>query len=208
MKFSEYLIKKAESIWKEFLPHKFLIEMANNRIERRTFEKWFIQDYEFVKCALRFMNIISSKAPYKLLKFLIDSIYYIRKELEIFERKAIELKIKLDSEKSFICKSYCNFLISSAFEYSFFENFAIYYCEEKAYYEAWKWVKENMKNDSIYKEFIEHWSSDDFKNYVEKLEKILNEMAEEASTKERKNAEILFIETSKFEKLFWQMAYE
>ena len=38
--------------------------------------------------------------------------------------------------------------------------------------------------------------------------RILNEFANQAGEYEKKEAEKLFIETSKFEKLFWDMAYE
>ncbi|MCD6171613.1 MAG: TenA family protein [Thermoplasmata archaeon] len=207
MKFSDYLIEKSKEIWKEFLPNKFLREIAEDKIKKEAFEKWLSNDYNFVKNALRFMNIISAKIPDKLIPFMTESICYIKEELKMFEEKAKEMKINLNNKVSFICQSYSNFLISSAFIHTFFENLAIYYCEEKAYYEAWNWVKKHVKNNS-YKKFVEHWSSEDFRLYVEKIEEILNEFANQAGEYEKKEAEKLFIETSKFEKLFWDMAYE
>ena len=208
MKFSDYLIEKSKNIWKGFLPHKFLREIADGEIKKEVFEKWLSNDYNFIKNALRFMNIISAKSPDRLIPFMAESIYYIKEELKMFEEKAKEMKINLNNKPSFICQSYSNFLISSAFIRTFFENLAIFYCEEKAYYEAWNWVNKHIKNGSPYKKFVEHWSSEDFRLYVEKIEEILNELASQASQYEKKETEKLFMETSKFEKLFWNMAYE
>jgi len=204
MKFSDHLMKIAK--W-DFIPNDFLRDIAKNAIEREKFEKWLCQDYEFVKCAIRFMGILSSKSPDNLLRFFSKSIYYISLELDKFEKMADKLGINLGKEKNFVCSSYCNFLISSAFSYPFFPVFAIYYCEEKAYYEAWRWVRDNV-GESPYMELIQHWSSDEFGEYVEEIEKILNELSLNAGKDEIKMAEKLFIETSKFEKIFWEMAYE
>ena len=200
MKFHEMLLKKVNY---DFIPNDFLEEVARNEISVERFGKWLSQDYEFVKCALRFMNILSSKSPDKFLKFFSSSIYYISMELSKFEEVAERLGINLNVERNFICSSYCNFLISLAHSNSFFVGLAAFYGEEKAYYEAWKWVKENVKS-SPYMQLIEHWSSPEFKKYVEEIEEIIDEMAEEAGKKEKKIATLIFIETNKFEKLFWE----
>ncbi|AAL81461.1 transcriptional regulator [Pyrococcus furiosus DSM 3638] len=205
--FSEELIKENENIWRRFLPHKFLIEMAENTIKKENFEKWLVNDYYFVKNALRFMALLMAKAPDDLLPFFAESIYYISKELEMFEKKAQELGISLNGEIDWRAKSYVNYLLSVASLGSFLEGFTALYCEEKAYYEAWKWVRENLKERSPYQEFINHWSSQEFGEYVKRIEKILNSLAEKHGEFEKERAREVFKEVSKFELIFWDIAY-
>ncbi|MDK2870343.1 MULTISPECIES: TenA family protein [Pyrococcus] len=205
--FSEELLRENWDIWEKFLPHRFLIEVAENTIRRESFEKWLVNDYYFVKNALRFMALLMAKAPDYLLPFFAESIYYISKELEMFEKKAQELDVSLNEEIDWRAKSYVNYLLNVASLGSFLEGFTAFYCEEKAYYEAWKWVKENLKGDSPYKEFINHWSSQEFGEYVKKIEEILNSLAEKHGEFERERAKEVFREVSKFELIFWDIAY-
>ncbi|AFK22521.1 TenA family protein [Pyrococcus sp. ST04] len=206
--FSEELLKEATPIWKRFLPHRFLQEIADNKIRKENFAKWLVNDYYFVKNALRFMALLMSKAPDDLLPFFSESIYYISKELEMFEKKAKELGIDVGSEEiDWRAKAYVNYLLNVASLGSFLEGFTAFYCEEKAYYEAWNWVKNNLKEESPYQEFIDHWSSKEFEKYVSNIERILNELAEKHGEFEKLKAKKVFLETSKFELLFWDIAY-
>ncbi|MFA4639939.1 TenA family protein [Pyrococcus kukulkanii] len=206
--FSEELLREARPIWNEFLPHDFLIKIAENRLPQENFAKWLVNDYYFVKNALRFMAILMAKAPDDLLQFFAESIYYISKELEMFESKAGELGISLKGEIDWRAKAYVNYLLNVASLGSFLEGFTAFYCEEKAYYEAWSWVKSHQKDKSPYQEFIDHWSSEEFGEYVRKLESILNELAEEHGEFERRKAKEVFLEVSRFELLFWDIGGE
>ncbi|AEC52683.1 hypothetical protein PNA2_1768 [Pyrococcus sp. NA2] len=205
--FSEELMRSSKDIWEKFLPHRFLIEVSENKITHEAFARWLINDYYFVKNALRFMAILMAKAPDELLNFFAESIYYISRELEMFERNAEKLGINLEDEIDLRAKAYVNYLINVAYNGSFLEGFTAFYCEEKAYYEAWRWVKEHLKGESPYIEFINHWSSKAFGEYVKKIEDILNSLAKKHGEFEKEKAKKVFREVSKFELLFWEIAY-
>ena len=208
-KFSDELLETSRDIWRRFLPHRFLREVADNTISREAFAKWLINDYYFVKNGIRFMALILAKTPDELLSFFAESIYYISRELDMFERKAGELGIDLRSESliDLRAKAYVNYLLTIASIGGFLENLAALYCEEKAYLEAWSWVRENLRGESPHREFINHWSSKEFREYVDKIEKLLNEYAERHGEYEKRRAREVFLEVSKYELLFWDIAY-
>ncbi|WP_048146835.1 TenA family protein [Pyrococcus abyssi] len=205
--FSEELLREARPIWKKFLPHRFLKEVAEGKISKEAFARWLVNDYYFVKNALRFMAILMAKAPDNLLGFFAESIYYISQELTMFKENAEKLGVELEGEIDWRAKAYVNYLLNTAYAGSFLEGFTAFYCEERAYYEAWKWVKENLKEKSPYIDFINHWSSEDFRKYVERIEEILNSLAEMHGDFEKERAKKVFLEVSEFELLFWDIAY-
>ncbi|HII61801.1 TenA family protein [Pyrococcus horikoshii] len=205
--FSDELLRNSSEIWRKFLPHRFLIEVAENSISREKFARWLVNDYYFVKNALRFMAILMAKAPDDLLSFFSESIYYISTELDMFKRNAEKLGIRLNGNIDWRAKAYVNYLLNVAYSGSFLEGFTAYYCEEKAYYEAWKWVRDRVRSDNPYIDFINHWSSQEFEKYVNKIEAILNPLAEKHGEFEKEKAKIVFREVSNFELLFWDIAY-
>ena len=203
--FSDELLKEAKDIWEKFLPHEFLKGIARNELPQEAFNKWMVNDYHFAKNSLRFMALLMAKAPDDLLPFFAESIYFISKELEMFEGKADELGIKLGEGIDWRAKAYVNYLLNVASLGSLLEGFTAFYCEEKAYYETWSWVRRNQKGKSRYQEFIDRWSSGEFGEYVARLEEILNQLAEKCGEFEREKAREVFLEVSRFELLFWEI---
>ena len=55
--------------------------------------------------------------------------------------------------------------------------------------------------------FIDNWTSDGFKAWVDLLATNLDEMAEAASFSQRAKMERKFFETMRYERLFWKLAF-
>src|SRR3989339_375981 len=96
MPFHEELEGVAGENWQKMTSHVFLKETAEGTIPRGRFLTWLKQDYIFVRDAIPFIAIVSSRAPADLRKNLAPAISAFYTELELFESMARELEVTLD----------------------------------------------------------------------------------------------------------------
>ncbi|MBI3951822.1 MAG: TenA family protein [Acidobacteria bacterium] len=206
-RFHQQLLQRAEPVWKMMLDHRFLAETAAGTIARETFANWMKQDYLFARGAVPFLSILSAKAPVQYSKSLSDALVAIHQELALFERMAREHDVSFESiAMSPTCHAYVQFLVATAYGRSFAEGFAVLYGAEKAYLDSWTWVKEHQQEESPWKAFINNWTSDAFRGYVDWLAATLDTLAEEASKSVREAMTELFLLSGQYEILFWEMA--
>jgi len=206
-RFHEQLLQQAEPIWKVMLSHRFLAETAAGTIARETFANWMKQDYLFARGAVPFLSILLAKAPVQYTKNLSDALGALHQELALFERMAREHNVSLDGvQMSPTCHAYTQFLMATAYGRSFSEGFTALYGAEKAYLDSWSWVKDHQPEESPWQAFINNWTSDAFRQYVNWLAVTLDTLAEGASEPTRDAMTELFLLTGQYEILFWEMA--
>lgn len=206
MKNSAKLLKKAEKEWKRIISHPFLIEVGNGTIKREIFEFWVTQDYLFVREAIRFLAALQLRSPdYEISLVLVDSFGALKNELEMFERYKSGLSSRVEATN--VCRSYTDFLITTALTKGFEEPFAALWCAERGYFDSWSNAKRLSTRNNPYKAFIDRWTSDDFKKYVDWIEKTLNRLLEGTSDRKLRSVEKTFLMTANYESQFWDMAY-
>ena len=206
MKNSTKLLKKAKKEWKRMISHRFLIQVGKGTIKREIFDFWVTQDYIFVRDAFRFLVALQLKSPdYDISLVLADSFVALKNELEMFERYKSGLSRHIEPTK--VCRSYTDFLISTALTKDFEESFAALWCAEKAYLDSWSSAKRLSKNNNPYKAFIDRWTSDEFKKYVSWIEKTLNRLLNGISERKLRSVEKTFLITASYESQFWDTAY-
>ncbi|MGB7292404.1 MAG: hypothetical protein WBD99_09545 [Thermodesulfobacteriota bacterium] len=206
MKNSTKLLKKAEKEWKKMISHPFLIQVGNGTIKREIFDFWLTQDYIFVREAIRFLGALQVKSPdYEISLVLADSFVALKNELKMFERYKSGLSSRLVPTN--VCRSYVDFLVSTALTKGFEESFAALWCAEKAYFDSWSSVKRLSKKNNPYKAFIDRWTGDEFKKYVSWIEKTLNRLLKGIPERQLRSVEKAFLITANYESQFWDMAY-
>jgi len=206
--FHEELLRYAEPVWKEVREHRFLAETAAGTIPPDVFARWMQQDYLFVREAIPFLAILLAKAPGTLRRPLGESLAALFRELELFERLAREHQVALEGIGMLpTCHAYVQFLLATAYGRSFPEAFAVLYAAEKAYLDAWTWVKEQQQAASPWQAFIEQWTNPAFREYVQWLGQTLDALAEGASETMRAAMRELFLLTARYEVRFWDMAW-
>jgi thiaminase len=209
MNISSYLLEKVKPLWDKVISHTFLEEVGRGTLAREVFDFWVMQDYIFAREALRFLGALELKSPdYQISLVLADAFSALKKELGMFEGYAKERGISLDVEPTPICRAYIDLLITIAVSKSFEEAFAVLWCAEKAYFDSWGAAKNLAKEGNPYKSFIDNWTSDIFKEYVNWLEETLNKLVEGKPEREIKAIEEAFLVTARYEYLFWDMAYK
>ena len=80
------------------------------------------------------------------------------------------------------------------------------YAAEKAYLDSWMEVKNNLKIQSSWQEFIDNWTNEEFQQFVNWLSSTINELATGKPEGELRRMEELFLRTARYEYLFWEMA--
>ena len=206
-KFHEQLLHQHQHLWNAMLNHPFLKKTAEGTIEDKTFKTWMRQDYIFVREAIPFMAVLLAKAPVEMRSMFVQIITGLEKELELFHKNAEAHGINLDNiEAAPTCHAYIQFLMNVAYNNSFEEGFTVLYTAEKAYMDSWMAVKENLKGDSPWREFINNWTSEAFQQYVDWLAATLDEMAQGEPEQDLAKMEQLFKLTTRYEYNFWEMA--
>lgn len=205
--FHQRLLAAAKPVWDATLAHPFLAATAAGTIPDETFATWLVQDYFYVRELVPFMGVLIAKAPPHLRSPLADAVVVFNRELELFREQAQAHGIALDGHTMApTCHAYVNFMLVTAYTQPFAHALTVHYAAEKAYLDAWTWVKAHQEAPSPWQAFIDNWSSEAFGAYVAWLAETLDALAAAASAREQASMEELFVLTARYEYLFWEMA--
>ena len=208
MGFSADMLRKYESSWKKMLDHPFLREVADGSIPDDRFANWLRQDYVFVREAIPFVALMIPKAPLPHRKALAETIVGFHQELELFEKMAKEHGVDLvDVVPAPTNRGYIDFLLRTAALEPYELAFTALYAGEKAYLDSWQWVKDHQQERSRWQAFIDHWSSEAFRGWVEWIAAELDQLADKASPELRARMEERFVDGLRYEYRFWELAY-
>ncbi len=207
MSFCADQLARVAAIWERMLNHRFLSETRDGTIAHQVFANWMRQDYLFVEAAIPFIAVLVPKAPRAHRVALGKAIPTLEKELELFRERAEAAGVTLENVKpSFTNHAYVQFLLASAYSRSYAEAFTVLYVAEKAYYDSWLVVRAGIDKGSIWFPFVENWTSDAFRGWVEFLQAELDGLADAVGAAERERMGELFELTAKYELAFWEMA--
>jgi thiaminase len=207
MSFCEEQLVRVQPVWERILDHRFLKETRDGTIDHETFATWMRQDYLFVEAAIPFIAVLMPKAPVAHRQALGQVLPVLEKELDLFRERAEAVGVSLRGVKpSFVNHAYVQFLLASAFTRSYAQAFTVLYVAEKAYYDSWMVVREEIDRGSTWYPFVENWTSDAFEGWVGFLQTNLDALAEDAGAAEREGMAELFELTARYELAFWEMA--
>ncbi|NIR44335.1 MAG: hypothetical protein GWN99_00235 [Gemmatimonadetes bacterium] len=207
MGFSTEQLQRVQPVWDRILSHRFLQQTRDGVIPQETFANWMRQDYLFVEAAIPFIAALMPRAPLEHRQALGGSLPVLEKELELFKERAKKVGVDLeDVEPSFVNHAYVQFLLASAYTKSYAGAFTVLYVAEKAYYDSWMVVRAGIDHESIWFPFVENWTSDAFRGWVDFLQTSLDELADGVGAGERREMATLFELTARYELAFWEMA--
>lgn len=199
---------KYEKQWQDMLEEPFLGETAKGTISDERFAHWLKQDYLFVREAIPVLALMIPKAPVSERKPLSDAISGLQEEIALFESMAAEHGVGLeDVEPEPTNLGYINFMLVTGALEPFEVCYTALYTAEKAYLDSWMKVKRDQKGESRWQRFIDNWTSDGFQQWVSHLADNLDRLAESTAPSLTGRMERKFLETLRYEKLFWKLAY-
>jgi thiaminase/transcriptional activator TenA len=208
MKFTQRAHDKFATEWEKMISHPFITDLIEGKLADQTFDFWVMQDFLFVREAIRFFSVLMARFPRKYQIPFEQTLLGLETELKIFAEYAIKRGIDLDKVTATpICHAYNSFLLASAYHEDIDANFVILYTAEKAYHEAWKKVRIGLRKGTPYESFIENWAGEGFKQYVTWLAAELDSITEGYPESRLAKLDDIFLMTIRYEYLFWEMAF-
>lgn len=197
------LLERHPAAWREAIRHPFLDGVRDGTLPAGAFESWLAQDYLFVADLLAFQARLLARAPRPAQAVLAGGLVALEAELGWFESKAAERGLVLEAPRRSTAAAYRDLLTRLDGE-PYPAGIIALWALERAYLEAWKSASPGHPD---YREFVEHWTTAEFADYVAGLEEAASPALGTSSENERGRAEVAFLEVVGIERDFWNMAF-
>ncbi len=197
------LLEQHPEVWRGATSHRFLDGVREGTLPREAFTTWLVQDYLFVADGLVFLSRLISRSPRRDQGLLVGGLSALESELGWFEEQAVQWNLDLSASRHPTTRAYTDFLLSLEAE-PYPAGITALWALERAYLEAWRNASPGHPD---YREFVEHWTTPEFADYVGGLEQAADAALQSASEQGRKQAEDAFLEVARLEHDFWEMAF-
>lgn len=202
MRAAQLLDRHAEA-WRGATSHRFLDGVREGTLPREAFTAWLAQDYLFVADGLVFQSRLVARSPRRDQSLLVGGLSALESELGWFEEQARKWNLDLEGPRHPTNEAYRDFMTSLE-DAPYPAGITALWALERAYLEAWTNASPGHPD---YREFVEHWTTPEFADYVGGLEKAADSALASASEQERQQAEDAFLEVARLEHDFWEMAF-
>jgi thiaminase/transcriptional activator TenA len=214
MKFSERLYEKLQPIWRQNYNHPFVQGMGDGTLEKEKFRFYMIQDYLYLIDYAKLFAIGAVKATdvQTMGKFaaLLDST--LNEEMSLHREYAKKFEIsEKELEKaqpSPTTLAYTHYMLHVGQSGTLAELVAALLPCMWSYWEIGKELSEKPgANNEFYREWIEMYSSEEFGELATWCINLFDSLTEDKSEAELEKLEEIFLNTTRFEYMFWDMAY-
>ncbi|TYR79577.1 thiaminase II [Priestia megaterium] len=214
MKFSERLYEKIQPVWRQNHAHPFVQEMGDGSLDKEKFRFYMIQDYlyliDYAKLfALGAVKATDLKTMGKFAALLHST---LNEEMELHRQYAKKFgvsKEELEQAKpSPITLAYTHYMLHIAQNGTLAELVAALLPCMWSYWEIGKELSEKSGTDhEFYGEWIAMYSSLEFGELATWCMELMDELADGKPEAELAKLEEIFLNTTRFEYVFWEMAY-
>jgi len=215
MKFSERLYEKLQPIWRQNHNHPFVQGMGDGTLEKEKFRFYMIQDYLYLIDYAKLFAIGAMKATdlQTMGKFaaLLDST--LNEEMSLHREYAKKFQIsEKELEKaqpSPTTLAYTHYMLHVGQSGTLAELVAALLPCMWSYWEIGKELSEKPgAENEFYREWIEMYSSEEFGELATWCINLFDSLTEDKSEAELEKLEEIFLNTTRFEYMFWDMAYK
>lgn len=214
--FYDVLRREADPIWEKIRGHPFIVEMSEGVLPAEKFKFYLKQDHMFLREFCRFLGIAVAKSrtikQMRWFGFLLGAT--IRAEIGMQKKIAKSLGVSeqdlSSSEPAPTMKAYTSYLLRVASTGSLGEILASMSPCPCSYLELAEKIlsSEGLDKQPAFKEWCSFYASEESRKIVEHLIDLLDRTAEETSAVEKELMRQHFHITSRYEYLFWDMAYK
>ena len=197
------------SIWGRIIEHPFVLELYGGTLPAEKFRYYALQDYNYLSGLMRCMCVIASKGDTELMREVLRMAHdEATTELESYERTLASIGLSMDealkTEPAPTNLAYMSFILTTAYTKSPVEGLtAILPCfwSYADIAETNKDLLEDNRNE-IYKAWASVYLERSTKDLVEELRSIVD------SLDDHESASRIFMTASRYEYMFWDMAYK
>jgi thiaminase/transcriptional activator TenA len=206
--------KTSESIWAAIHDHPFVRGIGSGDISRERFEHYLRQDYVYLSEFSRVLAVASAKS-----EALSDMEYFAKLlhatldvEMALHKRTCADFGIGAEDlekvEPSLVTNAYASFLVRTCYESGPADILAALLPCEMGYLEiADKLRGEGLPADRHCRDWIETYSSAEFRGFAEWVAGKLDELSTGAPPRDIERRYRLYQTSARFELLFFQMAW-
>ncbi|MBA2937634.1 thiaminase II [Paenibacillus sp. CGMCC 1.16610] len=215
MTFSERLYERLQPVWRRNHAHSFVQGMGDGTLELEKFRFYMIQDYVYLKdyAKLFALGAVKSDDLAVMGKFaaLLDST--LNEEMSLHRAYAARFGIteeELEQAKpSPITLAYTHYMLHTAQNGSLAELTAALLPCMWSYSEIGKELSRlpGASEHSYYGDWIKMYSSEEFGGLAQWCIGLLDQLAEGKPEAELNRLEEIFLNTTRYEYMFWEMAY-
>jgi len=215
MGFSDVLRREADRIWQAIFRHPFVLELSDGILPIEKFKFYIRQDYIFLHEFCRALAVSGSKVedPEELKQFSEFLYNTVNIEIESEEELAIVLGISTselrETTPSPTNYAYTRHLLSSAYSDSVRGFMASIMPCVQSYMEIGERLKSstNLRKKPIYERWASTYWGEEYSKLVNRRRGMLDTLADKAGEAELDLMRRRYILSSKYELMFWDMAY-
>ncbi len=214
MAFADDLYTAAKPIWDAQLDHPFVRGIADGSVEEERFKRYICQDYVYLKDFARVFAWAVAKADRLESMGWYASVLHLTLNTEMALHRGYARRFGItvgDLEATPIwptTRAYTDFLIRTAADGDLADLVAaLLPCAWGYVYIAEHLSRGRPPSDQRYADWIVQYASDDFVQAAEWLKAEMNRLAEGATPAKRERLVDLFVLSSRYEWLFWEMCW-
>ncbi len=214
-RFTDRLRADAASIWEQELEHPFVKGLGDGSLPLEKFKYYLRQDHRFLIDYARVMALAAARAQdvATMIHFSDSLSSTLKEEMEVQRRLAAKLGIDTEELESTrptpTTYAYTRHLLLAAETGSLADVVAAILPCAWGYYEIGSRLAERgaPPDQPFYAEWIRTYASEQSRLYVEELRRLLDSLVEGQPQDELERLADIFMTSSRYELLFWEMAY-
>lgn len=215
MKFSDHLREKCLPIWKQNHQHPFVQGMGDGTLHPGRFRFYMVQDYLYLIEYAKVFAIGAVKADdvATMGRFAALLSGTLNEEMDLHRQYASRFGIteeELEAAKpSPVTLAYTHYMLHAAQNGTLADVMAAVLPCAWSYWEIGKELSKRpgAADHELYGEWIRMYASEEFGQLAQWCIDLMDEQAEGKSERERARLEDIFLNTTRFEYMFWDMAY-
>ena len=213
-RFTDRLRRGAEAVWEAQHRHPFVRGIGEGTLDLERFKFWVRQDYLFLIEYGRLLALAAARAPDLPTMTWFAGLLWETLETEVGLHRSYAAEFGISSEeleaeeKAPVTQAYTDFLVRTASAGDFAELVAALLPCLWGFCEVGQRLAEGPPpTDERYRRWIEMYSSAGFAALAEWCRELLDRLAEGRREEELSRLEAAFLTSSRYEYLFWEMAY-
>ncbi len=214
--FTDRLFKRVEPVWRGYLSHPFVKGIGDGTLDQEKFKHYMRQDYVYLIEYSRLFAIGAAKSPNLEIMTHFANLLHGTMNFEMDLHRAYAARFEISNEEleatrpSATMTAYTSYMLQEAYKGGVESSMAaVLACAWSYNFIGLELAKnEASKEHPFYGSWIQTYSSKEFSELAETCKRLINEIAEGLPEWKLKELEEIFIKTSYFEHMFWDMANE
>lgn len=214
MQFTDELYLEVKDLWEEFCHHPFVDGIGSGKLEQEKFRFYMVQDYLYLLdyAKVYSLGVIKSDDEDTMAKFATLANGILNTEMSLHRKYMKELDIPKEevakAKKSLHNASYTNYMLAVSYNGGIAEiAVSLLSCMWSYEVIGHFLYKKYGLQDNFYRKWIEVYISEDYHNLNNWLLELVNKHTKNITPEQKEKLIEIFVNTSRYEGLFWDMAY-